>query len=419
MQVSSGAVPHSERHGKSIADYQGRTFTDERRWPPKISYHLGEDDDDLEEVQQDEQVARFLGKRAKTSSHKPEKESRLPARTGPPPERDYIGHSMGINKVRLYGCLALTTGMDGSVMIWDTSLPDDVSGATMAGLADERGAIQTYWGHDGRAVKDCTIPTSNANTFVSCGYDGYACLWDTETGQIIQRFRTKEPRVPVNAARFKPGDDNQLLIAFGDRRLRHWDLREASKSDNGNKPSQTYDFHQSSVSSVNFCEHGQKFISTGEDRKLLVWDWGVPSPVKIISEIWLPSMPTTAIHPNTMSFVAVGQDNKIFQFRVHSQTGVIRKSGECLPDGFKVAGFSCEPAYSACGKHIACGDGTGSIHFIKPRAAFSNASLGTTSTHRIVGAHTMNTSVSCVQFHPCFDGVLISVGWDGKMRWWN
>ena len=407
-----------ERHGTTLVDYQRRSFTDERRWPPAISYFDGDDaadDDNGEDNEDDEAVTKLIGKRRTASTKSRRRESRIPSQTSGPATREYIGHTGGINKVRLFGCLALTAGMDGAVMIWDTSLPSDIAGATHIGMADERGAIQTYWGHDGRAVKDCVFP-STPHTFVSCGYDGVASLWDTETGQIKARFSAKEAHVPANAVRFKPDDDNQLLVAFGDRRLRHWDIRE-----HGDKPSQTYDFHQSAVNSVNFCEQGQKFVSTGDDRKLLVWDWGVPSPVKIISEIWLPSMPTTATHPDSMSFVSVGLDNKIFQFRVHPQSGVIRKSGECSPESFRVAGFSCEPSFSPCGKLLACGDGAGTIHFVKTRAAFSNQSTSSSrfSTDKIVHAHASNTCVACVQFHPCFDGVLLSAGWDGKLKWWQ
>jgi pre-mRNA-processing factor 17 len=301
--------------------------------------------------------------------------------------------------------------MDGTIMVWDSTLPDDLSNATSAGLADEAGAIQTYWGHDGRAIRDCAFPVHSASSFVSCGYDGFGLLWDTETGSIVNRYTADNARVAVNAGRFKTDDDNQLLLAFADRKLRHWDIRQPS-----DKPAQVYDFHQSSVSSVLFCEHGNKFVSTGEDRKLLVWDWSVPSPSKIISELWIPGMPTTAAHPDTMSFVAVGLDNRLFQFRVHGQTGVVKKSGECSPNNFRVAGFACEPAYSACGKNLACGDGNGNIHFLRVKSAFQATNE---KNQQIEGAHSSSMPVSCVVFHPCYEGVLLSVSWDGSMKMWS
>jgi len=408
----------SEFHGKSSTDYQGRTFVDERRWPSKLSFFAtGEDDDDdaAEEEALDDGVAKMFGKRKDGRKHA-RRECRLPQSTRPPPTREYTGHSSGISKVRLYGCLALTAGLDGTVMLWDASLPDDIAGATAIGLADDRGAIRSYRGHDGRAVRDCCFQNNSPAHFVSCGYDGYARLWDTETGKVVNDFRSGERNVSVNGARFRPGDDTSLLLAFADRRLRHWDIRQPG----GDKPSQTYDFHQSSVSSVNFCANGDMFISTGEDRKLLVWGWNSPSPLKIISELWIPGMPTTAVHPNTLSFVSVGLDNKLFRFQINPNSDVVKKKGEYSPENFQVAGYSCEPSFSACGTFLACGDGTGRIHTLRVRQAFDSSSSKPKATVQVIeGAHSQNTPVSCVQFHPCFDGVLVSAGWDGKLRWWS
>jgi pre-mRNA-processing factor 17 len=126
-------------------------------------------------------------------------------------------------------------------------------------------------------------------------------------------------------------------------------------------------------------------------------------------------MPTTAAHPDTMSFVSVGLENRLFRFKVNNQ-GEVRKNGECAPDNFAVAGFACEPAYTPCGKHLACGDGNGSIHFLRTNTAFQSAPGYTAK--RIIHAHAPNTAVSCVAFHPCIEGALVSVSWDGSMKMW-
>lgn len=365
------------RFGSKVADYQGRSFLDPRRWPRPIVV-------DLEEPQEEvaPEVAEYLGKRQKVSSSRQDRRvSKLPKDVDGPAVREYIGHSMGINKVRLYGCLALTAGMDGRVMIWDTAHLDDISSATNCHLADERGAIQGYWGHGGDPVKDCSFPTFSAGSFVSGGNDGYACVWDTEKGVVITKLRAHDSRGATNAAKFRPNEDNQILTGCGDRRLRHWDIRQA-----GDRPAQVYDFHQSSVSSATFCENGNKFVSTSDDRRLVVWDWAVPAPVKTIAEVWLPAMPTTAAHPNSLSFVSVGLDDKLYMFRVNASTGAVKKAGEFAPEGFKVHGYSCEPCYSLDGRHLVCGDGSGDIVFLK-----INATSSSPVVQRIKGAHAVNT----------------------------
>ena len=399
-----GRPETSERHGVNRVDYQGRTFVDPRRWPAPLTY-VSEDDDE-EDVELSLKSQEYL----EMQNKKPKRRfTKLPSQVSGPATRQFIGHTMGVNKVRALGCLALTAGMDGSVMIWDISM-NDLSSAVSANMADDRGAIQTYWGHDSRSVKDCTF-RNTPDQFASCGFDGFTCLWDTETGKLIRKFHGENAQGSVNAVRFKPNDDSQLLIACSDRRLRHWDIREAQE-----KPAQVYDFHQSAVNSATFCEFGNKFISTGDDRKLLVWDWGVPSPVKIISEVWLPSMPTTATHPNSMMFVAIGLDNKIYQYRLNSNTGVVKKAGDFTPKDFRINGHACEPAFTVCGRYLACGDGTGSITIVRSRSSAKNDNK---SEHRITHAHSVNTPVTCVQFHPCYEGILLSVGWDGKMNWWK
>ncbi|KAH9259486.1 hypothetical protein BASA81_002529 [Batrachochytrium salamandrivorans] len=344
------AVPVSllvTRHGTKLADYQGRTFVDARRWPKPLLYTNGEDGEDDEEDgdhSMDAQVQAYLG--LSSSKRTKRQSSKLPAATASPPTREFLGHTMGVSKLRVFGCLALTAGMDGSCMIWDTSLQSDVTNATTVGLADDRGAIQSYFGHDGKAVRDCGFPAQHAQRFASAGLDGFVNLWDTETGQLLCRFH--DPNHPhlagVNAVEFKPDDEFQLVGACSDRRLRHWDIRIG-----GNKPQQTYDFHQSAVNTAMFCERGRKFVSTGDDRKMAIWDWGVPSPVKIISEVSLPSIPATALHPSTLSFVGVGLDNRLFQFKINAHTGVVKRAGDCTVEGFHVSG-SCEPGYSHCGR---------------------------------------------------------------------
>ena len=49
---------------------------------------------------------------------------------------------------------------------------------------NERRCIRTYSGHK-QAVRDITFNNSGKE-FLSCGYDRYIKLWDTETGEEVQ-----------------------------------------------------------------------------------------------------------------------------------------------------------------------------------------------------------------------------------------
>ena len=52
-------------------------------------------------------------------------------------------------------------------------------------MYNDRRCIRTYIGHK-QAVRDVTFNNSGTE-FLSCAYDRYCKLWDTETGMYVQR----------------------------------------------------------------------------------------------------------------------------------------------------------------------------------------------------------------------------------------
>ena len=59
--------------------------------------------------------------------------------------------------------------MDTKIKIWE--------------VYNDRRCIRSYMGHK-QAVRDITFNNSGTE-FLSCGYDRYCKLWDTETGTIL------------------------------------------------------------------------------------------------------------------------------------------------------------------------------------------------------------------------------------------
>jgi len=400
------SVSKTEYLGPKLVDYQNRRFCDVRRMPTSIiAYDDGEaasSDEEVEEI--DKRAAKMLGLRKKGRAA--QKKDAVPSKL----LREHPPVSMGLHRVRVWRSLALTAGLDGSVLVWDASWPGDVMGATAGGLANEGGAIQSYYGHAGESVKDCWF-RSDGQQFASAGYDGCVVLWDTDTGRELSRFRGASGA--MNAVRLRPGDETSLLAACGDRKLRHWDVRQPP-----DKPAQTYDYHQANtVHAVTFCDLGRRFVSTGEDRQLLVWDWAVPAPIKIVSETWMPSIPALCAHPSSFLVASVGMDSRIGQWRISRRTGKFMRANDISTKDYKAAGFACEPCYSPDGDFLACGDGDqGGIYIwrVKQRKGADAVNVS-----RIEGAHAMGSPVASVFWHPCFEGVLMSAGWDGKLKMWG
>ena len=82
----------------------------------------------------------------------------------------------------------------------------------------------------------------------------------------------------------------------------------------------TYDHHLGPVNSVLFVDNDNRFVSTSvricvsfleaeltvcfgkDDKKVLVWEWNIPVPIKYISEPHMHSMPAIALHPSSTFF---------------------------------------------------------------------------------------------------------------------
>ena len=60
---------------------------------------------------------------------------------------------------------------------------------------------------------------------------------------------------------------------------------------------QEYDYHLGPVNTITFTDESRRFVTTSDDRKMMVWEWGIPTPMKYISEPHMQSMPAVALHP--------------------------------------------------------------------------------------------------------------------------
>jgi pre-mRNA-processing factor 17 len=155
--------------------------------------------------------------------------------------------------------LGLSGAADGMVKIWD--------------VYRQRELLRTFAGHN-KAVTDLSF-NNEGTKFLSGGFDRRIRLWDTETGQCINRFNCgKTPHV----IKFNPSAENghEFLAGLSDNRILQYDSRAS------NETVQEYDHHLGAINTIEFIDENRRFMSTSDDRSLRVWEYGIPVEIKTI-----------------------------------------------------------------------------------------------------------------------------------------
>ncbi|KAF9243836.1 WD40-repeat-containing domain protein [Melanogaster broomeanus] len=292
-------------HGKSMTDYQGRTYMHP---PIAEAPHLSNDPGSQET---------FI---PKACIH------------------TWTGHTQGVSVVRLFpetGHLLLSGSMDTKIKLWD--------------VYTHGNCLRTFHGHV-QAVKDVTF-SNDGRKFLSCGYDRQMKLWDTETGQCLKRFSNgKTPYV----VRFHPDEDKQhiFLAGMSDKKIIQYDM-------NSGEITQEYDQHLGPVNTITFVDENRRFVTTSDDKTIRAWDYDIPVVIKYIAEPHMHSMPAVTLHPSKKYFAAQSLDNQILIY----STDNFRQNRKKRFAGHSVAGYACQVGFSPDGKWISSGDSEGNVVF--------------------------------------------------------
>lgn len=134
-------------------------------------------------------------------------------------------------------------------------------------------------------------------------------LWDTETGQCIQRFGNG--KIPY-VVRFHPDEDKQniFLAGMSDKKIIQVSASISSLSDhltvplqydiNSGEITQEYDQHLGPVNTITFVDENRRFVTTSDDKTIRAWDFDIPVVIKYIAEPHMHSMPSVTLHPSSM-----------------------------------------------------------------------------------------------------------------------
>lgn len=301
------------------------------------------------------------------------------------PVHTYTGHKKAIICAKYfpkYGHYILSGSYDHQIKLWD--------------VYRNKECTRTYLGHK-NAVKDLSF-TNDGLHFLSTGLDDRCNYWDTETGQVVQTF--KLPAHPF-CGQINPDEARQHSFLVGDlnRKVSQYDIRAGELTC-------TYNDHLGPVNTVTFVDDNRKFASTSDDKKVFLWEFGIPIVVKHISDPEMNAVTATDLHPDGKYFLGQASDNKILCFDVKG--GLVRLNKKKKFVGHMSAGHSVGVKVSPDGQFVASGDQDGRVFFWDWKSA---------RVYSVLQAHS-KVCIS-IDWHPNENSTFLTASWDGTIRTWN
>eukprot|EP01137_Pigoraptor_chileana_P031128 Opistho-2@18512 len=296
----------------------------------------------------------------------------------------WTGHTKGVSTVKLFpgsGHLLLSAGMDGKIKLWE--------------VYNKRRCVRTYHGHT-KAVRDVCF-NNDGTRFLSCGYDKYIRLWDTESGECVKRFTNNKVAYCV---KFNPDPDKQHMFVVGcqDKKVVQWDI-------NTGEIVQEYDRHLGAVNTITFIDGNRKFLTTSDDKTIRVWEWEIPVDVKYIADPSMHSMPAVGVHPSGKYLALQSLENKIYVLTAGDR---VRMNNKKKFTGHLTSGYACEVNFSPDGSYLISGDADGLLRIWDWKSC---------KLYSTVKAH--DGVCIGVLWHPHETSKVITCGWDGLIKLWD
>ncbi len=340
-------IESSEFHGKDLYDYQGRTYM-------------------------------YCPVEKRRSSDWNTRKYYIPRKC----IHTYLGHKKGVNAIQWIprtGHLLLSCSNDTTVKLWDAY--------------NSKKCLRTFEGHRAGVRNICF--SKQGDKFLSTSFDRWLKLWDTETGKVI--WRGTSGKVPFDGTLY-PENENEFLCGQKNKIAVQWDIR-------ANRIVQKYDEHLSSVNSVTFIDGNRRFVSTSDDKKIFIWDYGVPVVIKHIAEAHLHSVPYVTVHPSQKWFIGQSMNNQII---VYSAMGKFFPNTKKLYKGHLSAGYACQVDISPDGHFVMSGDAQGRLFFWD----WKNCKIyGNLKAHEQV-------TMGCI-WHPVNSSRVATCSWDGSIKVWD
>lgn len=130
-----------------------------------------------------------------------------------------------------------------------------------------------------------------------------------------------------------------------------YDIRDGSVQ-------QIYDSHLGEVKTITFFDNNRRFVSTGTDNHLRLFEWGIPVETKQIKDPSITCVIATLVNKDDDTYYAQCMDSVVKTFDVKSGFRYVRKK---VYRGHGLAGYNCQIEFSPDEKFLLSGDSSGYV----------------------------------------------------------
>lgn len=128
-----------------------------------------------------------------------------------------------------------------------------------------------------------------------------------------------------------------FLLASSNKKIGQYDLKSGART-------LQYDEHLGAINTVTFVDYNRKFVSTSDDKKVFLWEFGLPIVVKHLSEPDMHSIVATAVHPSNKYMVAHQPNNKVSSLTSQPRAAnLMQASANYSPSSFSLWLFLVRP----------------------------------------------------------------------------